>query len=401
MLYRPFVHYITRSEEKSFAIATACVNVSRKIVHTTDEMRRSGLLNGAYWFTIYTTFFAIITLIYYVLVNPPDKTSRAILGDIKMGKDCLISLQDKSAAAHRCLVALNVNQVFSTHLVISVLTSLQPLFEKAFERINNAPAPAKLAPSKTKRARALSGVANAEGEEGQSPTFLGHSSPGTISPTESATQSPAHRVIATPISPTEGNKRLSTSLNVFGTKFTISPDLAIRRRSYDLYQTADYSAQSSDSSVQQLSTTSMGFQAHVASNGMPDLNAMVFPTNDLFSFVPHMGPTIQRSNTKGGQASQMNPPIYPSVSDGNSFGNLEGNILGPLPPYLLQGQQPLMGDYGLGSGTQSQGQRNGIDASMSGQFFMSSGGGGDDTMVHDFFRDDWDATLTQHTFRSA
>lgn len=108
MLYRPFVHYLTRSEERPFAIATACVNTSRKIVHTSEEMRRNGLLNGAYWFTIYTTFFAIITLIYYVLVNPPDKASRAILEDIKMGRDCLISIRDKSAAAHRCINTLTV-----------------------------------------------------------------------------------------------------------------------------------------------------------------------------------------------------------------------------------------------------------------------------------------------------
>ncbi|KAI5853454.1 fungal-specific transcription factor domain-containing protein [Tricharina praecox] len=379
MLYRPFVHYISRSEERPFAIAAACVKVSRNIVNTAEEMRRNGLLNGAYWFTIYTTFFAIITLIYYVLVNPPDKMSREILKDIITGRDCLVSIQEKSAAAHRCINTLNVGpRIHSTpNLGVGVLTGLQPLFEKAFERISNAPplapAPAELVPPKKKRARALSGATDAEGEDGESPSFHGHSSPGTVSPTES----PVHRVIATPISPTEASKRLSTPPNVFGTKFTVSPD-------------------------PQPPTTSMGFQTTMAGSGMPDLTSMMFPTNDLFSFVPHnMVPAVQQHTTKDEQTNQINSPVYPTAPNGNQFGSLEGNILGPLPPYLLQGQQPLMGDY-LGSGTQSQGQRmdgNGIDTSMSGQFFMSNGGGGD-TMVPDFFRDDWDDTLMQHSFRS-
>jgi hypothetical protein len=112
MLYRPFVHYISRPktkgcDERPYAIAAACVNVVRKIVHTTDEMRRAGLLNGAYWFTIYTTFFAIITLVYYVLVNPPDNTSLSILGDAKLGRDCFLSLSE-NMAARRCTVALAV-----------------------------------------------------------------------------------------------------------------------------------------------------------------------------------------------------------------------------------------------------------------------------------------------------
>jgi len=279
--------------------------------------------------------------------------------------------------------------------------NLQPLFEKAFERFNNLPAAAALAPPKKKRARALSGAINAEDEEGDSPTLHCDSTPGTMSPTDPTTQSPAQRVIATPVSPMEGHKRLSSSPNVFGTNFSISPDHANRRRSYDLYQAADYNVQSSDSPMQQPPATSMGFQPNLASNGMPDLSTMMFPTNDLFSFVPHnMVPTVQQHTAKDEQTNPMSSTVYPSVSNGNQFGRLEGNLLGPLPPYLLQGQQSLMGEY-LGPGCQSQGQRmdgSGIDTATSGQFFMPSCGGGDAT-VQDFFRDDWEDTL-MNTFRS-
>ena len=123
MLYRPFVHYISHHKSKdcdsrSYAIASACVNVSRKIVHTTEEMRKLRLLNGAYWFTIYTTFFSIITLVYYVMVNPPDETALAILADARLGRDCLKSIQGRSLAARRCTVALAVG-VDPTRLSLS------------------------------------------------------------------------------------------------------------------------------------------------------------------------------------------------------------------------------------------------------------------------------------------
>lgn len=87
----------------------ACVTVSRKIVHITDDMRKAGILNGAYWFTIYTTFFSIITLVYYVLVNPPDELLLEILEDAKLGRQCISSVQELSLAAKRCTVGLAVS----------------------------------------------------------------------------------------------------------------------------------------------------------------------------------------------------------------------------------------------------------------------------------------------------
>lgn len=113
MLYRPFLHYISRPkskgcDERPYASAAACVNVSRKIVHIADGMRKRGVLSGAYWFTIYTTFFSVIALLYFVLENPTDVTSPAILGDAEIGRDLLSSLKDKSLAAKRCSTALLV-----------------------------------------------------------------------------------------------------------------------------------------------------------------------------------------------------------------------------------------------------------------------------------------------------
>jgi hypothetical protein len=113
MLYRPFVHYIVQAKQggdQRYAIASACVNVARKIVHTSEEMRKNGLLNAAYWFTIYTTFFSIITLMYYVTVNPPDATSHAVLEDARIGIECLNSIGATSPAANRCASVLTVRK---------------------------------------------------------------------------------------------------------------------------------------------------------------------------------------------------------------------------------------------------------------------------------------------------
>ena len=114
MLYRPFLHYVSQSyhlgnvDKRSYACAAACVSVSRNVIHITVEMKRRGLLVGAYWFTMYTTFFAILSLIYFVLENPDSKTRDAILRDANEGKEVLASLAQRSMAADRCTQTLAV-----------------------------------------------------------------------------------------------------------------------------------------------------------------------------------------------------------------------------------------------------------------------------------------------------
>ena len=116
MLYRPFLHYVSQSyqtsniDKRSYACAAACVSVSRNIVHITAEMKKRGLLKGAYWFTMYTTFFAILSLIFYVFENTGSPSSQDILKDAMDGKDILASIADYSMAADRCTVTLQVSK---------------------------------------------------------------------------------------------------------------------------------------------------------------------------------------------------------------------------------------------------------------------------------------------------
>lgn len=77
-------------------------------------MKRRGLLVGAYWFTMYTTFFAILSLVYFVLENPDKYGSQEILSDANDGKDALNGLAKRSQAADRCSMTLKVSSSSKT-----------------------------------------------------------------------------------------------------------------------------------------------------------------------------------------------------------------------------------------------------------------------------------------------
>lgn len=115
MMYRPFLHYVAGGcqqkgiDKRAYACAAAGVSVSRNIVHITAEMKKRGLLIGAYWFTMYTTYFATLMLVFFVLENPDSPTGRDILKDAMEGKDTLAGLAKRSMAADRCSQSLAVS----------------------------------------------------------------------------------------------------------------------------------------------------------------------------------------------------------------------------------------------------------------------------------------------------
>jgi hypothetical protein len=114
MLYRPFLHHVSqtraahRADKRSYACAANCVSVSRNIVHIAIEMKKKGLLGGAYWFSMYTTFFAILSLVFYALENPGNEASRDVLAVAREGKETLAELAVDSMAADRCNETLKV-----------------------------------------------------------------------------------------------------------------------------------------------------------------------------------------------------------------------------------------------------------------------------------------------------
>lgn len=116
VMYRPFLHYVTGGckgreiDKRSYACAAACVSVARNVVHITAGMKKKQLLNGSYWFTMYTTYFAILTLLFFILGNPDSAAAKdGILKDALEGKNALAGLAKRSMAADRCAQSLSVS----------------------------------------------------------------------------------------------------------------------------------------------------------------------------------------------------------------------------------------------------------------------------------------------------
>ncbi|VEU20344.1 DEKNAAC101202 [Brettanomyces naardenensis] len=123
ILYRPFIHYIAADARSSQADASIdasvskaqnCISVARVVVKLAKDMIERHLLSGSYWFSIYTIFFSVACLVYYVHFAPsrrPDGTLDsvylAVKKDAEAGKEVLDRLKDSSTAARRTYNILN------------------------------------------------------------------------------------------------------------------------------------------------------------------------------------------------------------------------------------------------------------------------------------------------------
>ncbi len=115
VLYRPFIHHIIRAESKdvpemrSFACASACIKAAMQIVWIVGELSNRGLLVGAYWFTVYITFFAVMALCMFIIGNPDDPTVEETATVVDKGRRILTGLAQENVSAGRCLVSLAVS----------------------------------------------------------------------------------------------------------------------------------------------------------------------------------------------------------------------------------------------------------------------------------------------------
>lgn len=121
ILYRPFIHYISANVRSNslndltcIEKAKNCINVARIVVKLAEDMINKNMLSGSYWFSIYTIFFSVACLVYYVHFAPPinrdgqpDQEYIAIKKDAENGKRVLDILKDSSMAARRTYNILN------------------------------------------------------------------------------------------------------------------------------------------------------------------------------------------------------------------------------------------------------------------------------------------------------
>ncbi len=117
VLYRPFIHYISPKytslpnvDTLSIQRAKNCISVARTVVNLAQDMIKKNMLSGSYWFSIYTIFFSVACLVYYVHEVPFDEFHPDYIGirsDAEAGKEILTILKDSSMAASRTYNILN------------------------------------------------------------------------------------------------------------------------------------------------------------------------------------------------------------------------------------------------------------------------------------------------------
>ncbi|KAF4637909.1 hypothetical protein G7Y89_g173 [Cudoniella acicularis] len=341
MLYRPFLHYVSRKtcagktlDERSYACAAACVSVSRNIVHITAEMKKRDLLHGAYWFTMYTTFFAILSLVFFVLENADKPGSQEILAEASDGNDALNGLARKSQAADRCSTALRaLFERLPQRLRESRSTPILP------KKKRSAPSPNPSAPRAPERPRSESGPSPSMGTASRATTFP----------------------IVAPAQTSSSSERSSQEGSRFHINTVSNPNL--RQSYHELMSPSDVSAaatpdsHSTSNGILQPSYPPPPFLG--VHDSLPGLNAMMFPSADPFAYPPNQ-PMMEFDNVKEEHTGLTNgsqtPNMYvPNTTSSGIYDDLEGQIFGPLPPYLTQGQQnfDFQGQIDAGGGLMS------------------------------------------------
>ncbi|KAI9816464.1 MAG: hypothetical protein M1827_001596 [Pycnora praestabilis] len=384
ILYRPFLHYVSQSyqtktvDKRSYACAAACVSVSRNIIHITAEMKRRGLLIGAYWFTMYTTFFAIMTLVFYTLENPDSSTSQDILRDAKEGKETLASLSSRSMAADRCTATLAV------------------LFDKLPEKLKQQGRDTSTS-AKKKRQAPLSNSAFIQSV--QSLPGVGQNVKASEQ-IQRASTFPTH-LTASPL------KRASVPYDASSLRSNSNIDHYRRSSHIESLTPSEVSVRTPESGSN--SNTSLPYiaaqqqqlsmQQHFGGSGLPDLSSMMFPSADPFAYPNQPITTLENKHFKqdplqmfdaNNPCANNNSMFIPSNSGGGPYDSLEVQLFGPLPPYLMQSQQPSMGM------TSGPGGLAGITDDI---FTQQSRQGGTSGMSLDeiFGGDEWNGFMDQNT----
>ncbi|KAF2773194.1 hypothetical protein EJ03DRAFT_371615 [Teratosphaeria nubilosa] len=333
MLYRPFLHFVCvdkRSqgvEGRAYACGASYVNVSRNMIHITSHMKREGLLNGAYWFVMYTSFFAIMSLIYYAAENQENPTTQAVIKDALEGRQTLAELANRSMAADRCTATLN-----------SVFAQLPAWMQEGQQN-------PMLSRKRQHDASSSSLTSN---------TTLSRSQPDVS--------------IFAQAAPNVGAKRASTFPKH-------GQQIAMPQNSYtqSWNGTAPFGAQTPTGSFdaqmfgrwnEQQSSTAMsngvhGFQLpeNISTPDLPDLSAMMYPTADEPFAYPNQPLTTFESNPQYSRGNSLRDTQMYTVGESASAmaasssrsheDSLEANYLA-LPPYIDQKQAPQYRQQGYG-----------------------------------------------------
>lgn len=92
----------------------------------TADMYHKDLLNGAYWFLTYSTYFAILSLVFFILEGPDlPRLREDVLEDVYEGKGALEGMSKSRMLAERC-TRINVRRSTPVLSNADDAVSLQP-----------------------------------------------------------------------------------------------------------------------------------------------------------------------------------------------------------------------------------------------------------------------------------
>jgi len=114
VLYRPFLHHITKKKTdrdfdiRAFACASACIQASMQVVWLDEALDSKGLLHGYYWPILYTTFVSVICLLMFVLSNKSDPTAQESLSAAVRGYRILVKFAKTNQSVRNFAESLKV-----------------------------------------------------------------------------------------------------------------------------------------------------------------------------------------------------------------------------------------------------------------------------------------------------
>jgi hypothetical protein len=377
LLYRPFLHYVSQAyndntaDQRAFACASACVNVSRNIIHISSEMRKRGLLAGAYWFSMYTTFFAIVSILYFVLENPTSPTSFELLRDAVEGKEVLAYFAKRSLAADRCTTALKVSKL----LIVSDMAAntLQGMFERLPESIRHG---GEILASKKRR------QGSSPQSMGTRPTLFNNEAaaprrastyPDTIPQTKTSGQSTSGHMSQSHYSniglestyPSHSASMSNPNLfdNVPGLTPASSNDSLPSfgmAPIHDAQQNSNFTPTSMNGTFADPSGLNVPL-ADISTMMFPSADPLAYPNQPMTAFENKHPQAFERSNgtpvAGGGLPLHLsssidqkgNPGMYAPTSMPSGperrMNDNEAQLYGPMPMYLMQGAQQYRGGY--------------------------------------------------------
>ncbi|KAL8796864.1 MAG: hypothetical protein Q9195_000947 [Heterodermia aff. obscurata] len=330
-LYRPFLHYISPKsqaksiDKRSYACAAACVSVSRNIIHISGEMKKKGLLTGSYWFYMYTTFFAILTLVFFVLENPNSSSAQDMLREAFEGRDTLASLARTSIAADRCMQTLK-----------GLFEQLPRRLKGANNRLSSqnkrrAPSTENKEPSKSVQTlRRTPYIATRPASKSDDVVQeRAKSSPGAI---DQATTSPLKfqesSVYHQP-HPMPDHRH--------GSNDTYSPDNMVVAGRESASATPSSSTQSTFGPSQQYPSS------------LPDMTEIMFPSADPFAYPNQPMMTLENQNIFQPDNTKTFSSCETPTSNTGWDGAIDSQIFTPLPPYMMQFPQHGLGFHSMGT----------------------------------------------------